>query len=602
MTDSLPPGLTYVLSIPSTGTYNSTTGIWNIGSINDNQTETLTITALITAKSGTLQNTAAVTAEDQIDWNEANNSKTTDYTITGNYTPSVEMCVFEYPWYYDSVYGYEYSYSDYNTPVFMVDVENWGNNDATGVVVNDALGTGFQYIALDTEGIGTATYNPVTGIITWNIGNMSSNGVAYMIVVEGIRETGDYTPALTNTASLAHVDQYDVPNDYKSNSCSITVPAAADLQVNQNYTTNAQDITYTITVKNNGPDNATGVQVTDSLPPGLTYVSSIPSTGTYNSTTGIWNIGSINDNQTETLTITALITAKSGTLQNTAAVTAEDQIDWNEANNSKTTDYTITGNYTPSVEMCVFEYPWYYDTQYGYEYSYSDYNTPVFMVDVENWGNNDATGVVVNDALGTGFQYIALDTEGIGTATYNPVTGIITWNIGNMSSNGVAYMIVVEGIRETGDYTPALTNTASLAHVDQYDVPNDYKSNSCSITVPAAADLQVNQNYTTNAQDITYTITVKNNGPDNATGVQVTDSLPPGLTYVSSIPSTGTYNSTTGIWNIGSINDNQTETLTITAEITGTGDIQNTAAVTAEDQIDWNQANDSQTTNLYLQQ
>jgi hypothetical protein len=49
------------------------------------------------------------------------------------------------------------------------------------------------------------------------------------------------------------------------------------------------------------------------------------------------------------------------------------------------------------------------------------------------------------------------------------------------------------------------------------------------------------------------------------------------------------------VWNIDNINDNQVETLNITAKITGTGTITNTAAVSAETQYDWNSNNNAET-------
>ena len=48
-------------------------------------------------------------------------------------------------------------------------------------------------------------------------------------------------------------------------------------------------ITYTITLTDNGPDNATSVQVTDLLPSGVSFVSATPSQGTYRAARGLWN-------------------------------------------------------------------------------------------------------------------------------------------------------------------------------------------------------------------------------------------------------------------------------------------------------------------------
>ena len=78
-------------------------------------------------------------------------------------------------------------------------------------------------------------------------------------------------------------------------------------------------------------------------------------------------------------------------------------------------------------------------------------------------------------------------------------------------------------------------------------------------------------------EKIVYTITVTNNGPDNATGVFVKDVFPKGLKFVSA---DGTYNSTTGIWTIGNLSSGETAVLNILVQVIQSGiDIKNTATV-----------------------
>ncbi|RMG40719.1 MAG: choice-of-anchor A family protein, partial [Methanobacteriota archaeon] len=101
--------------------------------------------------------------------------------------------------------------------------------------------------------------------------------------------------------------------------------------------------------------------------------------------------------------------------------------------------------------------------------------------------------------------------------------------------------------------------------------------------IPATSDLSLTKsvsNTTPNDGDqITYTVTVTNHGPADATGVEVTDILPDGLVFVSATASAGNYVDSTGIWTVGSIAANSNATLEITAKvdvqscITGTIDL-----------------------------
>ncbi|TCZ67932.1 DUF11 domain-containing protein, partial [Paenibacillus albiflavus] len=108
----------------------------------------------------------------------------------------------------------------------------------------------------------------------------------------------------TNIATISHADQFD-PNTGNNTSSETVTPQQADLSITNtvnNATPNVGDtITITVTVANNGPNSATGVVVTDLLPAGLTFVSATPSQGTYNSTTGVWAVGTVTKASTASL-------------------------------------------------------------------------------------------------------------------------------------------------------------------------------------------------------------------------------------------------------------------------------------------------------------
>ena len=102
--------------------------------------------------------------------------------------------------------------------------------------------------------------------------------------------------ARTNTATVSDADQFD-PNTGNNTASATETPQQADLALTKTVsdpTPNVGDtITFTVTLTNQGPDAATGVQVTDLLPAGLTFVSATPSQGSYISGTGVWTVGTV---------------------------------------------------------------------------------------------------------------------------------------------------------------------------------------------------------------------------------------------------------------------------------------------------------------------
>ena len=93
------------------------------------------------------------------------------------------------------------------------------------------------------------------------------------------------------------------------------------------------------------------------------------------------------------------------------------------------------------------------------------------------------------------------------------------------------------------------------------------------ITVEATgqeADLElaktVNNNSPNIGDQVTFTLTVNNIGPDEATSVSVIDALPEGFDYISDTGN-GTYNPNTGMWDIGSVPNGDSATLDITANV-----------------------------------
>jgi uncharacterized repeat protein (TIGR01451 family) len=175
--------------------------------------------------------------------------------------------------------------------------------------------------------------------------------------------------------------------------------------------------------------------------------------------------------------------------------------------------------------------------------------------------------------------------------TFDNTTG--RWTAGTIVSGGSATLQIVASVTTSG----AKTNTAQVRSVDQNDTDSTPNNNVATeddqaavMLTPDVADLSVTKavnNAMVNLGDnVTYTITVSNAGPQAATNVALRDTLPGGMTFISSAPSQGTYDSATGIWSVGPLANGGSATLVITARVDTLGLKTNVAQVSAVDQFD----------------
>lgn len=93
------------------------------------------------------------------------------------------------------------------------------------------------------------------------------------------------------------------------------------------------DVTFTIVVSNGGPSDATGVNVTDVLPYGLTFVSANPA-ASYNDSTGIWTVGNLANGANATLTIVATVSDVGGSGVTNIAIASAATVDPALGNNA----------------------------------------------------------------------------------------------------------------------------------------------------------------------------------------------------------------------------------------------------------------------------
>jgi uncharacterized repeat protein (TIGR01451 family) len=111
-----------------------------------------------------------------------------------------------------------------------------------------------------------------------------------------------------------------------------------------------QNVEYTITVTNNGPETASNVVVTDPIPAGTTFVSATPSQGSCSGTTTvICNLGAIANGGSATITLVVTAPTTSITFTNTATVTNTPETDPTPGNNAGTSAPAATLGAIPTA-------------------------------------------------------------------------------------------------------------------------------------------------------------------------------------------------------------------------------------------------------------
>jgi len=109
--------------------------------------------------------------------------------------------------------------------------------------------------------------------------------------------------------------------------------------------------------------------------------------------------------------------------------------------------------------------------------------------------------------------------------------------------------------------------------------------------LPLSVDLAltkevVGDDTVTVGETATFTVTVENLGPSDATGIFVYDLLPAGLNFTGLTLSQGWYYVGEGQWSVGDLAFGETATLTLTATVNTVGEIYNAAVVGYLDQHD----------------
>ncbi len=415
---------------------------------------------------------------------------------------------------------------------FTLTVTNDGPSDADNIQVTDALPPGLEYVAVTSAAFTCADANP----IDCQLDTLAAGSSRTIVVTARVGSAVAEGATIVNSAGVSTSTPGDDPDD-NLDQATIRVVTRADLAITKTHAGGAvlagEQVRFDVAVTNDGPSDALAdVVVTDTLPVGMTYLSS----------SGPWTCAAAGQVVTCTLDGSASVPAGTaapalaitvqvaadldpdtlvdGVLTNTASVTSS-TTDPNPDNNTAfdpvaigfAADLSIIKSHTPPVRV----------------------GDPLtFTLQVANAGPSTARDVNVADTLPAGLEFVSATGEGWSCTNSEQQIDCELTDPLPTATSAPPITVVVTVLAAA---YPQVSNTAS---VDSTTTDPVIGNNSATdlVTVPPQVDLGITKSHTPEplqvGQQATYTLAVSNAGTTDDPGpITVSDTLPAGLTFVS---------------------------------------------------------------------
>jgi uncharacterized repeat protein (TIGR01451 family) len=330
----------------------------------------------------------------------------------------------------------------------------------------------------------------------------------------------------------AHIASGHTSKTWVAPEIGITKDAPAQKMVGETFE-------YTIVVSNPSTVTATSVTVSDTLPDGISYVSSSPAASVSGQSL-TWTLGEVAGGARSGITV-QVKGDRTGTFENCATVNANMGLTASDCATTRIVDAKLVLEKTcqPEAMMC---------------------DAIPFKVVVRNVGDGPATNVRITDELPDGL------TTSDGKST-------MVFNAGTLEPGQAKQATFNAKASRTGTFVNTATATADGGLT---------ASDSCEtkVTQPVLSVTKTGPDMRFIGRPINYTVTVTNTGDSTATNTVLVDRLPGSATLVSA---SGNPQQSQGTltWSLGNMAPGASESFDVTMKATAAGTVKNTATATA---------------------
>ncbi len=567
--DIFPEELTLNSQEPERGSYDGTS--WEVGNVDAGERLSLVLNvAPVAGTAGsTISNTASVSTSDLPDPNPDNDSGTAEVTVLGADLAIAQVAT-------------PGSVEPGDTVAIEVKVTNAGPDAAEGIEVDLTSPADFDLLSaipqLGTyaDGVWTIAGLPATSSATLDMSYQVSTDAE-----DGDREHGAEVSAVT-TAD---------PNPGQESSSVTVAVQEVNLVLSKsvdNASPNPDDlIQYVVEFQNGSNQSFSSFSIEDQLPNEVTYSSHTierttltdGSSSSYDPGTGIWLTNGLEPGETIQLYLNAKVNAGTAGVSFLNTATALD-ID----NDGGSTEF-LQASAEVTVRSCDLTTSVFVEPQ-----SIAVGESISFTTTVSNQGPDSASGVTVKVTTPRDFDLLSVDAA---QGSFDPLTN--RWILGDLAvgENTTLNLVLEAKAAAAGeDFSMTATTTAGVPP----DVAGENNSSSDGVHV-LGADIAVtktaSESIVAPGNPVEFEIVVTNEGPDVSQDIRIRDLLPAGLDYQSHDVTTGSYSPTSGNWDIASLAADDSETLTIVAEVISTETVTNQARRTNSTPADPDSRNDT---------
>ena len=476
---------------------------------------------------------------------------------------------------------------------YSITVSNDGDIDANNIIVTDKAATGLNFQGMTPIANVTDNGNETFTITTLAAGASQSFMVVYQI---DLLYTGNM---ISNIALITSDDGNDIDSDpdmdetqdedgdgnpFDDDEDEITIsttPLDYDLSLTKMVNGTAPyipgtNVTFTISVINEGDIDANNIVVTESTDAALLFQGMTPTANVTDNGNETFTIGSIAAGATQSFDVIYQIDPSftGMTLTNLALITSDDGDDIDsDPDMDETTDEDGDGDPFDDdedevdVQVTIPPYDLALTKTVNGSAPYLPGDVITFTINLINEGDADANNIIVTDKSAAGLIYQSSTTDA--NITDN---GDETFTIGSvLSGSGITFDVTYQ---IDPNYTgTTLTNVALITTDDGNDldsdptmdetvdedgdgnpVDDDEDIEMVPITI-LDYDLALNKSVISPApyeagEEITFAITLTNEGDIVANNIVITDKIPAGLSLVSSVADANVIDNGDGTWTV----------------------------------------------------